>query len=435
MSLTGNVVMAGLSVLSSSLIFRSLHLQEVGMWILFTTMLGLLDSIRAGFLTTAFIRAYSGATPARAAEVMGSTWFIALLITALFIALNTLVLVLPLPIKNESLDVFLHWFSITFIATLPGFIAGCVLQAEMKFDKLLYLRVISQGMFIIGITFLVVTKQMTLLRLLYWNIGREAVTSLAALLFGWTNFKMLTNRTIECIKELAHFGKYSIGSFIGSMLLRDSDTFVINFMLGPAALAVYNIAQRFMEFIEIPLRSSVATAMPAMSAAFNQNDKAQLGWVMRRYAGVITWALVPIILVMFVGADYLILLLGGGKYTGTEAANVLRIFLVIAILFPIDRYFGVALDVINQPKMNLIKVFITLVMSVTTNIIGIKLLHSIYGVALASAPTIIVGFIFGYYAFSRYSKISLLAIIETGFEESKKIIFGFLAKLRPAKSH
>lgn len=435
LSLTGNVVMAGMSVLSSSLIFRSLHLQEVGMWILFTTMLGLLDSIRAGFLTTAFIRAYSGATPARAAEVMGSTWFIALLITVIFVALNTLALVLPIPISNESLNVFFHWFSVTFIVTLPGFIAGCVLQAELKFDKLLYLRVISQGVFIIGIAVLVLTKQMTLYRLLYLNIGREAVTSLAALIFGWTNFRMLKDRSVECAKELAHFGKYSIGSFIGSMLLRDSDTFVINFMLGPAALAVYNIAQRFMEFIEIPLRSSVATAMPAMSAAFNQHDKARLGWVMQRYAGVITWGLVPVIVVMFVGADLLIALLGGNKYTGTEASNVLRIFLVIAILFPIDRYFGVALDVINQPKMNLIKVFITLVMSVTTNVLGIKLLHNIYGVAFASAPTIMAGFIFGYLAFSRYSKLSLLSIIETGFEESKKIVFGFVAKLRPAKSH
>lgn len=433
LSLTGNVVMAGMSVLSSSLIFRTLHLQEAGMWVLFTTMLGLIDSIRAGFLTTAFIRSYSGATPTRAAEVMGSTWFIGLLITSIFIVLNVIELILPIPVNNESLDIFFHWFSVTFIATLPGFIAGCVLQAEMRFDKLLYLRFISQGLFITGIAFLVLTKQMSLIHLLYVNIGREVLTSSVALSLGWTNFRMLKNRSTECVKEIAHFGKYSIGSFIGSVLLRDSDTFVINFMLGSAALAVYNIAQRFMEFIEIPLRSSIATAMPAMSAAFNQHDKARLGWVMQRYAGVVTWALVPIIISMFIGADLLIYLLGGSKYAGTEAANVLRIFLVIAILFPIDRYFGVALDVINRPKMNLIKVFITIIMSVTTNILGVKILHNVYGVAIASAPTIAVGFIFGYFAFNRYKKLSVQSIIETGFEESKKIAFGFVAKLRPAK--
>lgn len=435
LSLSGNVVMAGMSVLSSSLIFRSLHIQEVGMWILFTSMLGLLDSIRAGFITTAFIRAYSGATVARAAEVMGSTWFIALLITAFFILLNTLAMVLPLPSSNESLNVFFRWFSITFVATLPSFLAGCVLQAELRFDKLLYLRLISQGLFILGITGLILTKQMSLLRLLYWNIGREAVTGLAALLLGWTNVRMFRHRSVACAKELGHFGKYSIGSFIGSILLRDSDTFVINFMIGPAALAVYNLALRFMELIEIPLRSSLATAVPAMSAAFNQQDKPRLTWLLQKNAGIITWALVPIIGVMFIGADLLVYLLGGSKYTGTEAANVLRIFLVIAILFPIDRYFGVALDVINQPKMNLIKVFVTLIMSVTTNVLGVKLLHSIYGVALASVPTIITGFLFGYHAFGRYSKVSLPAIIETGFDEGKKLLAGFLTKLRPAKSY
>ncbi|RZL16562.1 MAG: lipopolysaccharide biosynthesis protein [Hymenobacter sp.] len=434
LSLTGQVVTAGMAVATSSLIFRTLPIQEVGMWILFTSLLGLVDSIRAGFITTAFIRAYSGAAVARAAEVMGSTWLIALLITVLFVLLNTLALVLPIPIHDESLNVFFRWFSITFIITTPTFLAGVVLQAEMKFDKLLYLRILSQGLFILGIAVLTLTKQMSLVRLLYLNIGREAVASLASLLLGWTNVRMFRHWSATCAIELGHFGKYSIGSFIGSMLLRDTDTFIINFMLGPAALAVYNVAQRFLEFIEIPLRSSIAIAVPAMSAAFHQHDKLRLGWVLQKNAGVVTWVLVPIIALMLVFADVLVYLLAGSKYTGTEAANVLRIFLLIALLFPIDRYFGVALDVINQPKMNLFKVLIMLGTTVVGDMLGVKLLHNIYGVALATAPTIIAGFLFGYYAFSRYYKLSLLTIISTGLDETKRLVFHFLAQLQPAKS-
>ena len=435
LSLSGNVVTAGIAVLSSSLIFRSLSIQEVGMWVLFTSMLGLVDSIRSGFVATAFIRSYSGATVTRAAEVMGSTWMISLLITGAFIVLNTVAMVVPLPVSNESLHIFSRWFSLTFLATLPGFLAGCVLQAELKFDKLLYLRLISHGLFVSGITVLILTKQMSLMRLLYWNLCREAITSVTALAMGWTNLRMFRHSTKSCAVELGQFGKYSIGSYIGSMLLRDADTFIINFMIGPIALATYNVAQRLMVLIEIPLNSSVATAVPLMSAAFNQHDKLRLGWLLQKNAGVVTWVLVPIIVGMFIFADLLIYLLGGSKYTGTEAANVLRIFLAIAILFPIDRYFGVALDVINQPKMNLIKVFITLAVGVVCDVLGIQLLHSIYGVALASAPTIVVGFLFGYFAFCRYYKVSLVTIITTGFDESKKLVLSYLVKLRPSKSY
>ena len=403
------------------------------MWILFISVLGLADSIRAGFITTAFIRTYAGAAAARAAEVMGSSWLIALLVTALFVVLSVLALLLPIPIQNESSNLFFHWFGITFIVTLPSFIALCVLQAEVKFDKLLYMRLLSQGLFVVGISALALTKQMSLLHLLYCNIGREAITSLVALLCGWTNVGMLRHRSAACAIELGHFGKYSIGSFIGSMLLRDADTFIINFMLGSAALAIYNVAQRFLEFIEIPLRSSIAIAVPAMSAAFHQHDKERLGFLLQKNAGIISWVLVPIIGLMLVFADVLVYLLAGSKYTGTEAANVLRIFLIIALLFPIDRYFGVALDVINQPKMNLFKVGIMLIVSIVGDIIGVKLLHNIYGVAIATAPTIISGFVFGYQAFNRYYKLSPLTIIETGFGESKKMIVIFLSKRQPAK--
>lgn len=403
------------------------------MWILFTSILGLLDSIRAGFITTAFIRSYSGATIERAAEIMGSTWLIAILVTGLFIALNTIALVLPISIHNASLNIFFRWFSITFIVTMPTFLAGCVLQAETKFDKLLYLRLLSQGLFIVGIVFLWLTKQMNLAWLLYWNIIREFITSLVALLLGWTNIRMFRHRTTACAIELGHFGKYSIGSYIGSILLRDADTFIINFMLGPTVLAVYNVAQRFLEFIEIPLRSSIAIAVPTMSAAFHQHDKLRLSWLLRKHAGIITWALVPVIIFMLIFADALIYLFAGNKYVGTEAANVLRIFLLIALLFPIDRYFGVALDVINQPKMNLFKVLIMLGVSIIGDVLGIKLFHNIYGVAVATAPTIITGFIFGYYAFSRYQQVSILHIVETGLIETRKLITSLLAKVRPAK--
>ena len=423
-----------MALVSSSLIFRFLKVEEVGMWILFISMLGLLDSIRAGFVATAFIRAYSGVSPARAAEVLGSTWLIALVITGLFISLNVLALLLPLHVENQSLNVFFHWFSITFIVTMPTFLAGCVLQAELKFDKLLYMRLISGVLFIAGIIALILLKKLSLIGLLYLNIGRETITSLIALISGWTNMRMFRHRSMACAIELSHFGKFSIGSFIGSMLLRYSDTFIINFMLGPAPLAVYNVAQRFLEFIEIPLRSSIAIAIPEMSVAFNDNDKVRLGKMLQKNAGLVTWVLLPIILLMLIFSDLLVYLLAGEKYMGTEAANVLRIFLVIAIISPIDRYFGVALDVINMPKMNLYKVLIMLVITILGDILGVKLTHNIYGVAIATAPTVISGFLFGYFIFNRYHQVSVLEIVETGFNESKKFSASFLIKMLPTSS-
>ena len=421
LSLAGNLVASGLTVVSVSLLFRALPVQEIGAWVFFVSILGLGDALRAGCITTAFIRSYSGAARARAAEVVGSSWVLALLITGTLITLALLARLWPGPVANISLALFIKWFPVTFVLTLPSFLAACVLQAQLRFDKLLYLRLLTQGTFILGNITLMLLHQTTLERVLYCNLAAAALTSLVALLMGWTRIGDLPARTAACVRELSHFGKYSVGSYIGSSLLRSSDTFIINFLLGPAPLAVYNLAQRFMEIIEIPLRSFMATAMPSLSAAFNQGDKPEMARIIRRNAGLLTWLLLPVIVATVLLADVPIRLIGGSKYAGTQAANLLRIAIAMAVLFPIDRFSGVALDVLNKPRLNLLKVLLMLAVNVAGDFIGIHFCHNIYGVALASLPTIVSGFVFGYFLLNKSLPIAIPDILRDGLLETQRL--------------
>ncbi len=54
---------------------------------------------------------------------------------------------------------------------------------------------------------------------------------------------------------------------LGTNLLKSSDVYIINEMLGPSAVAVYGMTYRIMELIEIPIRSLVATVLPKMASA------------------------------------------------------------------------------------------------------------------------------------------------------------------------
>ena len=66
--------------------------------------------------------------------------------------------------------------------------------------------------------------------------------------------------------------------------------------------------------------------------------------------------LIPVTIIAFIGADLIIDIIGGKKFAATSAANVFRIFMSFAILMPIDRFFGISLDVLNKPKINTIKI-------------------------------------------------------------------------------
>ncbi|SEU04230.1 oligosaccharide flippase family protein [Hymenobacter actinosclerus] len=417
LSLAGNLTVSVMSIVSVSLLFRVLSVPEVGVWVLFMSVVGLADSFRAGFLTTAFIRARSGAAAARVAEVTGSAWVIALLITGGLVLLNLGAWLVLGSSPDPTTRVLLHWFGVVLVVTLPHFMAASVMQSQIRFDRILYIRLLSQGLFVVFLGALLLLGEVTLIYVVYSYVGASLATSLLVLLLGWARISSLPHQSGACIRELAHFGKYSVGSYVGANLLRSSDTFIISYMLGPAPLAVYNLAGRFMEIVEIPLRSFVATAMPAMSAAFNQGRRHEVARLLRKNAGMLTCAFIPVIIGTILLADIPVQLIGGAKYQGSEAANLLRISMVLALLYPIDRFVGVTLDVVNQPRLNMLKVFLMLGVNVAGDVAALLLFGNIYGVAVASLPTGIVGFIFGYLHLKKYLPLSIRHIMVTGFSE------------------
>ncbi len=422
LSLAGNGIMSVLGMVTIALLYRALPAEDTGKWVFFLSMLLLVDTFRSGFITTAFIKFSAGADAKRADAIAGATWYVAGSITAIMLLLNFIALLFADLITNESVVLFLKWFGITYAATLPFYIASCVVQAEQRFDRLLYIRFINQGLFILLVILLIATDAATLPHIVYAYLGAGAVTSLFTIFTGWSRINTFRLRTASAIRDMFHFGKYSVGTTLSANLFRTSDTFLITFLLGPAALAVYNLGQRLMEIIEIPLRSFAATAMPELSAAYNQGDRKQVIYTMKKYTGMITIVLVPAVIIAVLGADLAIGIIGGSAYTDSAAANVLRIFMVFALLYPLDRFLALTLDVIHKPRVNFIKVVIMLVANVAAGFAGILLLGNVYGVALGNLVPIVIAIVIGYKTLSRFYPFTLRSVYITGYAETRRVL-------------
>ena len=409
--------MAVFSVLTYSILYRFLSEADMGNWIFFQFAFLLLDTFRTGLLQTAVIKFYAGASEARRLSVAGSAWYIGLLITAIFMAINLVCLLLAGYFTDAGVLVLLKWFGVSLAVTLPFNVGIWVLQAEERFDRILYIRLLNQGSFIVFVFGLYLLHRVNLTYIICAFIASSLLTSSVAVAAGWARLGALKNRTSAVIREIFHFGKYSFGTFLCSNLLRSSDTFIIKFMLGPAALAVYNLPQRLLEIIEIPLRSGLATAMPSMSAAVNQQRENVVVDILKKYAGFLTLLFIPIMVGVLLFADAMVGLIGGGKYVHTEAANIYRIMIVCSLLFPLERFLGVTLDIINKPQLNLIKVLLALGTNVVADVVCIRLTHSVYGAAWASAFTLVASTLYGYVVLRRYLPINFrgmwgLAILE-----------------------
>jgi len=432
LSLAGNVIMSGFGLITMTLIYRSLSRSEAGTWVFFQSILLLIDTFRSGFLTTAFIKFYAGASKERTAEVAGSAWFLGLCITGILVLVSLSSIFFLGYVKDEGLMMFFKYSGFYYAFSLPWFLATCVIQGEQQFGKLLYIRLSNQGSFIVFIILLMVAGQMSIMHVLLAYLTSNLITSVYALAKSWTRITALKQRTQNSISEIFHFGKYSVGTALSANMFSTSDTFIINFMLGKPALAIYNLGQTLMQLVEIPLRSFAVTGMPELSAAYNQNNRMGVIQIMKKYAGMLSVILVPAVLVGCLLADLPIYVIGGGKYAGTEAANVFRLFLTFAIIFPPDRFFALTLDVIHQPKINFYKVLVMLAVNIASDFLGIFLTNSVYGVAAATVFPIITGTIIGYWALNKYSAFTYWSIFKTGYYETLDLIRTTLQKRRLA---
>lgn len=431
-SLATSAAMPVIGMLVLSLMAHNLPTADFGNYIFLLITILLADTFRNGFVQTSLIKFYAGTSKKKAVEVAGSAWYIGLMQALIFVAIDGIVYLVH-PSKSLDAETTIQWFGIIYMTTLPAAIASYILQAEEKFGRMLILQVVNQGLFLVFILALIFTHRLSFQTAVYAYFAGSAVTSLLTIVNGWSKIRTIRHRTKETISQLAHFGKFSVGTSISSYLLRSSDTFIIKLMFNPALLAVYYIPQRLMEVFEIPMRAGVATAMPELSAAVHKDNPEQVASIMKRYAGMLTVALIPIAIIAFLLGEVVIELLFGKQYRDTEAVNIFRLFMCYVMLMPIDRFFGITLDIINKPHLNLVKVILMLTVNVIGDFVGIWIFHSLYAVAIASLFTFFAGSIFGYWALKKYLKFTIRDIFSLGYQELKNIVNHLLEKTKTDK--
>ncbi|WP_443939077.1 oligosaccharide flippase family protein [Pedobacter sp. MW01-1-1] len=424
-SLMGNGVMAGFGMFTTAVLYRSLSLSDIGIYTFFLTILGLIDTLRSGFLTTAFIKFYSGTEQERGKEVAGSAWALALAITAVSVLLNIPSFFLAKYINNAGFGLFLKYFSIISISTLPFFMANLAVQGDKRFDRLLWIRLINQILFTGTLLVLIFTSKSTLNNVVLAYVGSNLITSLSCFVLGWTKLDTLFKAKKATFWDLFHFGKFSMATGVSSNLFKVTDVFFLQHFLGDAAVAIYNLASRLLQLVEMPLLSFAASGMPSLSTYYNNNQKPEMMLVMKKMVGALSILFCGLAMFCILFAEPIIMILGGENAVHSAAPNLLRILMSIAILYPADRFFALTVDVINLPKINFYKILIMLALNLIGDFMGIIIFKSIYGIAVANILPLIAAIAITYVPLNRYSKFSFMDVYRVGYRELVALIKKF----------
>lgn len=430
-SLLGNVVSAFFNILSFSLLVRTLPEATFGEWVFFQVTYNLLDQIRTGLLQSGLIKFYAGAPAVIARKVCGSAWYLAIAITLGFLLISVLVLGAGGRFLDQDWQFFLRCLGGILLLSLPLNFATWLLQAKRQFDKIVQIRILQNASFLLLITVMHFTGHSALWMVTCAYGAAMLATSIYCLAHRWTGIRALRFRGMAEVKSLFVYGRMIVGSMAASTFIPYSDNFFIRTLINPAAVAIYSIPQKFMEVIEIILRSFAATAQPTLSSAANRNDPAAIARTFCKYTGAITFLILPFIIGLLLFIHPLIILLAGKEYL--VALPIVAIFLSSAILYPMDRFVGVTLDMMNKPHLNFYKNLLKLGINVAGDVLFIWLFMDLRAVAAASFLNLVAGIVFGYYCLKKQLDITVKDILQQGWTACIQILEKIPAKLQLVK--
>ena len=420
-SLLSNMSIAFLGLLSFMLLTRQLPKELFGDWVLFITLSTFLDLLRFGLTRTSVVRLLAGVEKKEYKRLLGSSYRINLILLAL-ITILCWVLLLALNLMELNIsngyELFLIWYPILAAVNLGWNSASALFQAEQNFNRMMLVRFSNIGLFVLFLVLNGLFFKFGLIEIILVNLATNFISSLWCSIKSWDGllFVKHANKTTE--KELINFGKFSMGTLIGSSLLKSADTLIIGFspVLGSAAIAMYAIPLKLTDLLGIPLRSFTMTAYPLMSKKSIQGDFEGVRKTFYTYSGAITLLFIPVAIFCYIFAEELILFLGGEEYKDALPllTVIFRIFTIYTLLLPVDRFTGVLLDSINKPHLNLYKVIFMTTANIVVDVLAVFVFESLVVVAIGTVLFTLLGIFLGFYYLRKELQIQSRQIIPEG---------------------
>jgi O-antigen/teichoic acid export membrane protein len=422
LSMMSSVSGAALGLLTFGLLARTLSKTDFGVFSIFLAFQTVFEMLRNGLVGKPLIKfAAESDDEVLTRNIIGSSWrlglrsslLVGLLFTLIFLGIYALY-------GDRDFLLYSYYFLPIALLSLPSNMATWVLNARLRFDKMIWIRTSMQVVYIAGVFYAYVSDYGNLDFIFITYLVASTLPSIISLLAGWDGLVHIKVATKAKSRELYLYGRYTMGTLIGGTLLRSSDDFLIRFFLGPEAVAIYQIPQRLVNLIDIPLRALVSFSFPSLARANKSGDASKFRKEFELSTGFAFVVLFPAALGTFIFADSLVVLLGGAEYA--ESAVLLRIFSFFMAFTALDRYSGVGLDVLDRPKINMNKVIIMLVINIVGDLLALYIFEDIRWVAFVSILTFGGGTLFGFRYLKDVIPFHFFKWVKLGINESLRLV-------------
>lgn len=365
---------------------RMMPKSDIGIWVLFTSVTAILEMVRHGFIRNPFIAHVVSAPEAQKSSVI-TTSFVLHCVLAGFISLLLLVGAKPLSLFWDAagLDILFYLYAINTIIFIPFLHFEYLQAAHGNFKANFYSNLCRLGLpaVYVAVVFFV-RKEMTLVELAIVQIAATIIGAFVAYSYVRKQAQIFSFVDRRMLKELFHFGKYTFGTSISSMFVKNTDSWMIGRFISTAGVAVYNPALRLSNLVEVPTLAIVDMIFPRVPQKMKEQGIKGVQDIYYKSVSLIIATMLPMVFIFFVFAETMITIVFGPEYI--ESAAILRVTIFYCLIIPFNRQFGTLMDGLKNPKINFYLLILVAVLNVILNFFFLKwfgLIGSAYGTLLA----------------------------------------------------
>ncbi|MCB0842906.1 MAG: flippase [Bacteroidetes bacterium] len=373
---------------------RGLSREHFGIWTIFLILSTLIEVARAGLVQNALVKFLSVAENTR---VQGRINTASLTLNIVLTLISSLILFVMAQIQHvfwdvTLLDELIYVYILTTFALIPFYQFNFIQQANLDFKGIFYSNVVRQGLFFayVLICFLIPNYPFRLIHLAAAQTVGAIAGSLVAYFMSRKYLFFSPRLDRRWLKWLLGYGKYVVGTNLGSMFIKTIDQLMLGVMVSPIAVAIYGTAIKITNLVEVPTQSIAAIVFPQSARRIENEGRESVKRLYEKSVGVILALIIPGIIFVLFFPEMILKIVAGESYV--DAAPILRITMLYGLFVPFARQFGTMLDAMGKPKVNFAIVMLSALLNILFNYIFISR-WGLIGAAYGTLITYLIVFI------------------------------------------
>ncbi|SRR5258706_3208831 len=387
-------------------LIRYLPQNDFGAWSLFLTITTIVEMSRNGLIQNALIKLLHSHDPSDSHKVISASWIINLFYS--LVIYLTLVLFsgqFGTAFGVDALRPMFLYYGLTMALLVPLTQFNYLQQAKSSFSGIFWTALGRQGSLFLAVVLIYFLRvNVSLVGL----VVVHAACTLVGLIIAFLSSRRLVESRFEwnwnVTKSVFHFGKYVMGTNVCSIFFKSVDQFSVGYFLNASSVALYSSAMRLSNLIEYPATSIAEVVYPYSTLKISQEGEHVTKALYEKQVGLTLTVTLPIVLVTFLLADYLIYIIAGSAYAAS--ANILRVTILFGLMTPFNRQFGMAMDSSGRPHLNFALLLFALAVNIISNVVFIHFMGLI-GAAFGTLVSYGIISVAGHFILKRIFGVSM----------------------------